>query len=306
MMENQNMDAILLDHKRMAVHDGPGIRTTFFFKGCSLKCRWCHNPESISFAPQMGYFEHKCINCGECGSVCENSAHIFDAEQHRFEPEKCTVCGACEDVCIGQAMKLYGRRTTLEQALALALEDEPFYRNSGGGITVSGGEPLLQIDFAEAFLKALKEHGLHTAVDTCANVPAGAIRRVMPFTDLFLVDFKHADPEQHKRLTGADNTLICKNLKMLSDAGAAIEIRIPFVPFCNDSEENLRKTGEFLKDLNISLIRILPYHDLARGKYKAVSMPDTMPETDTPTDEQILHAAEILRQYGLNARSGKE
>ena len=164
----------------------------------------------------------------------------------------------------------------------------------------------MQKEFTLSPFKALKKEKTHTALDTCAFVPQKTLEEALEVTDMFLVDFKHADPEQHKRLTGADNTLICKNLKMLSDAGAAIEIRIPFVPFCNDSEENLRKTGEFLKDLNISLIRILPYHDLARGKYKAVSMPDTMPETDTPTDEQILHAAEILRQYGLNARSGKE
>lgn len=300
------MDALLLDPKRMAVHDGPGIRTTFFFKGCSLKCLWCHNPESISSLPQMGFFEHKCIGCAECVNVCAAHAHILTDGVHRFEPEKCTVCGACEEECIGQAMKLYGRRMNLDQVMQIALEDESFYRESGGGVTISGGEPLLQIDFAEAFLTALKAQRIHTAVDTCAHVPAEYIRRVMPVADLFLVDFKHADPVAHKRLTGSENTLICRNLEMLSEAGAAIEIRIPLVPGCNDSEDNLHKTGAFLSKLNIQCAKVLPYHDLARGKYLAVAMPDTMPQVVPPSDEKLAAAVAILQQYGVNARSGKE
>lgn len=300
------MDALLLDPKRMAVHDGPGIRTTFFFKGCSLKCRWCHNPESISPVPQMGFFDHKCIGCAECVNVCEAHAHIVTDGVHHFDRERCTVCGACEDECVGQAMKLYGRRITLEEAVRIALEDESFYRESGGGVTISGGEPLLQIDFAEAFLKELKQQKIHTAVDTCAHVPTEFIQRVMPVSDLFLVDFKHADPQEHKHLTGSDNTLICRNLEMLSGSGAAIEIRIPLVPGCNDSTENLHATGEFLGKLNIQCVRILPYHDLARGKYRAVDTIDTMPQVEPPSDEQLSAAVEILRQYGVNARSGKE
>lgn len=300
------MDALLLDPKRMAVHDGPGIRTTFFFKGCSLKCCWCHNPESISPFPQMGFFEHKCIGCAECVNVCKTHAHIVTDDVHRFVRENCTVCGACEEECIGQAMKLYGSRVTLEQAMQIALEDEAFYHESGGGVTISGGEPLLQIDFAEAFLKELKQQNIHTAVDTCAHVPAEFIQRVMPVTDLFLVDFKHADPQEHKRLTGSDNTLICRNLKMLSDAGAAIEIRIPLVPGCNDSTEDLHAAGEFLGKLNVQCVKVLPYHDLARGKYRAVDAADTMPQVGSPSDEQLASVVEILCKYGVNALSGKE
>lgn len=297
---------ILLDPKRFAVHDGPGIRTTFFLKGCPLKCIWCHNPESISTKPQLAYYAHKCIHCGECTTVCPAEAHTMLEGKHVFESARCKVCGTCEPGCLGNALKLYGQRMTVEDALKIALEDCAFYRESGGGVTLSGGEPLIQTEFSLEFLAALKKAGIHTALDTCCFVPREALQAALPVTDLFLVDFKHADSAEHRKLTGQPNERILDNLRFLSESGAKIEIRIPFVPGCNDSDANMEASGRFLGALNIECVKLLPYHSLARTKYASLGMPDTMPHVDAPADDPLHRAAAILKQYGLNARSGRE
>ena len=292
---------LLLEPKRFAVHDGPGIRTSFFFKGCVLKCIWCHNPESIFTQPQMGYYEHKCLSCGECADVCPVNAHTFPGEQHRFAPELCRVCGKCETACLGNALKLYGREMTVADVMKIALADVAFYRESGGGVTLSGGEPLMQIDFAEALLRELKNAGIHTAVDSCANVETGRFERVLPYTDMFLIDFKHPVSAEHKRLTGSGNELICRNLQWLSDHDCRIEIRIPLVPGCNDAPETLAQSADFLRRLKLEAVRLLPYHALAGSKYHAVNMPDTMPKVPSPTAEDMEKAGMILKAAGINA-----
>lgn len=297
---------LLLPPKRFAVHDGPGIRTTFFFKGCPLHCLWCHNPESIAPGPQTGLFIHKCLDCRECMTFCPAAAHSFPAGKHVFDKDRCTVCGNCLDQCPGQALTPYGRRWTVQEVMETALEDQNFYETSGGGITLSGGEPLLQPVFALAILQEAKRHGLHTALDTCGFVPRSVLEKALPVTDLFLVDFKHADEEIHRRLTGQSNRIIRKNLQFLSDSGANIEVRIPFVPGCNTDDENMHDTGRFLGGLHIRTVRILPYHDMARSKYAALELADTMPEVPPPSAEEIHHACRILQQYGLEAKSGKE
>ena len=300
------VSGILLDPKHFAVHDGPGIRTTFFFKGCPLKCIWCHNPESISPKPQIAWYSHKCISCGECVPVCPSGAHSFRGERHRMDFALCKVCGACESVCLGSALKLYGRKMSVKEALDIALEDQDFYRNSGGGVTLSGGEPLLQPEFALEFLRKLKQAGIHTAVDTCAFVPRETLRAVLPVTDRFLVDFKHPDSAVHRKLTGQPNERIIDNLRFLSGEGAEIEIRIPFVPGCNDSDAVMEAAGRFLGELKIECVKILPYHSLARSKYAALGMADTMPQAEAPADAMLRHAAEILKRFGLDARSGRD
>lgn len=296
---------ILLDTKRFAVHDGPGIRTAFFTKGCPLKCIWCHNPESTLSAPQMGYYADLCRNCGRCVADCPAGAQEIISGRHDWSGSVCRACGRCEAVCPGGAMKQYGKVMTVEEALSLALEDRDFYEESGGGVTVSGGEPLVQKEFTLALLKAVKREGIHTALDTCAFVPRQALEDALAVTDLFLVDFKHADPEVHRKLTGQGNECIKSNLEFLSSRGARIEIRIPFVPGCNDSPENMESTGAFLGKLQIECVKLLPYHALARNKYAALQMPDTMPHAEAPAEEEIAKAVQILQRYGLNARSGR-
>lgn len=300
------VSGIVLEPKRFAVHDGPGIRTTFFLKGCPLYCLWCHNPESIPALPQLGYFSHRCVGCGECVRTCRSGVHSLQGGIHHFDASLCCACGACVPGCFGGALKLYGERMTVSRALAIALEDVDFYRESGGGVTLSGGEPLMQPEFALEFLKQLKAHKLHTALDSCCFVPRETLEATLPLTDLFLVDFKHADPKTHQRLTGQSNERICENLKFLSENGAKIEIRIPFVPGCNDSDENMAATGKFLGPLNITCVRLLPYHAHARSKYAALGLPDTMVQTGSPTDDVLHHAANILKEYGLDTRSGRD
>ena len=301
-----NITGIVLEPKRFAVHDGPGIRTTFFLKGCPLHCLWCHNPESLSPQPELAYYAHKCLHCGECSAVCPSGSHSMQGDEHHFKRSTCTVCGLCEAACLGRALRLYGKRITPEEAVALALEDRIFYEQSGGGVTLSGGEPLFQAEFCLELLKQFKAVGLHTALDTCCFVPRPALEAVLPVTDRFLVDFKHADSSEHRKLTGQGNERILDNLRFLSERGAEIEIRIPFVPGCNDSDENMERTGELLGELKIESVKLLPYHALARSKYAAVERKDTMPETEAPSPEQIAHAAAILRNHHLNACSGTE
>ena len=263
------MRALICDVKRFAVHDGDGIRTTVFFKGCPLKCVWCHNPESISFKPQTAFYKNKCIGCGEC-------------QKENFTP----------DDCLGEAQIQYGKAVTVEELLPQLLEDRDFYESSGGGVTLSGGECLCQADFCAELLKALKEKGINTAVDTCGFVAKDAIDKVLPYTDTFLYDIKAIDEAVHIRCTGQSNQPILENLKYIDSCGKAIEIRIPYVPGYNDGQ--IKKTAEFLKPLkNIKTVKILPYHNYAGSKYEALHMENTLPK-DLPTEEQIKKAEKII------------
>jgi len=292
------MNAYIFDIKHFAVHDGPGIRTTVFFKGCPLKCLWCHNPESISGNTQLGYLEKNCTHCGRCSLVCPTGAHYMTEEhKHGFDRKKCIKCGKCTEVCYGKNLTLYGKEMTVEEILDELLSDEDFYSSSNGGVTLSGGECLLQADFCGELLKRLKEKGIHTAVDTCGFVPKEAIDKVIPYTDLFLYDFKAYDEDVHKKCTGVSNKIILENLKYLDEKGCKIEIRIPFVPVYNS--EQTEKAGAFLKGLRgIVGVRILPYHNYASSKYKSLNMKDTLPN-ELPSDVQIKEAKNIISAFGL-------
>lgn len=284
------MKCIISDIKHFAVHDGDGIRTTVFFKGCPLKCVWCHNPEGIGGKPQLAYYENKCIGCMECESACRYGAHSSDGF-HSFDREKCVGCGSCESVCLGDALKFYGRAVTVEKLLPKLLSDRAFYENSGGGVTLSGGECLLQAEFCRELLKALKEQGIHTAVDTCGFVSPSALEQVIPYTDVFLYDLKAFDEDCHIRCTGQSNRLILENLQYLDALGKKSEIRIPFVPGYNDDQ--MEKLAGFIGTLrNVTKVKVLAYHNYAGSKYEALGMENTLPET-LPTQEQ-LSAAQAL------------
>jgi pyruvate formate lyase activating enzyme len=289
----------IFDIKHFAVHDGPGIRTTVFLKGCPLKCLWCHNPESIGRESQLGFLEHKCTLCGRCVAVCASGGHFFDENgKHIFDRSKCTRCGKCEKACVGGALTFYGRQAELEEIVADVLKDKDFYTCSkNGGVTLSGGECLMQADFCAELLKRLKEEGIHTAVDTCGFVAREAIDKVIPYTDLFLYDLKAIDSEVHKKCTGRDNAVILENLKYIDSKGKAVEIRYPYVPGLNDGEAG--KIAEFVKTLSPSIrVKVLPYHNYAETKYKSLGMDSTLPSS-IPSDDEINAAKELLRSFGI-------
>lgn len=261
--------ALISNIKRFAVHDGPGIRTTVFFKGCPLKCLWCHNPESIGFQPQVAFYDHKCIGCGEC------KKEGFTVEQ-----------------CLAEARVLYGTEMTIAQLLPQLLEDKDFYETSGGGITLSGGECLCQADFCAAILKELKKEGIHTAVDTCGYVSKESLDQVIPYTDLFLYDIKAIDEDVHIACTGQSNKRILENFQYIDSLGKAIEVRIPYVPEYNANQ--MEKIAEFLRDRkNVQAVKVLPYHNYAGSKYGALGMENTLPKV-LPTEEDVKKAQALF------------
>lgn len=268
------MKATIFEIKRFAVHDGDGVRTTVFFKGCPLKCVWCHNPEGISFKPQVAIYKNKCVGCGNCqkeGFIIEN--------------------------CLGEARVLYGKETTVEELLPKLIEDKDFFETSGGGVTLSGGECLMQADFCAELLKRLKENGIHTAVDTCGFVSKEALDKVIPYTDIFLYDLKAYDEDVHIKCTGQSNKIILQNLLYLDSLGKDVEIRIPYVPEYN--ADQITKIAHFLSELkHVTKIRVLPYHNYAGSKYTALGMENNLPKT-LPTDEEIKRA-----QRRFSSRNG--
>ncbi len=284
------MKATITDIKPMAIHDGPGIRTTVFFKGCGLKCVWCHNPETITSGPQLAYYENKCQHCGSCASVC--TAHRFLNGQHSFDRTQCIACGKCANICPAGALQRFGNQVTVEDLLPRLLEDLPFYQNTGGGVTLSGGECLLQADFCAALLSALKKEGIHTAVDTCGFVPRKSLEKVLPYTDIFLVDIKAIDSAVHQKCTGQNNRIILDNIRFLDAAGANIEFRIPYVPGYNDQE--ISAISDFLKTLKRKHpVKLLPYHNYAGSKYASLGMENTLPPT-LPSAKALEEAKKYL------------
>lgn len=286
--------ALICDIKKFAVHDGDGIRTTVFLKGCPLKCVWCHNPESISLKPQMAYYHHKCVNCGECVKVCMQKAHSVKNGVHSYNHRLCIGCGKCEEVCIGNALKKYGKKMSTKELLPILLEDREFYSATGGGVTISGGECLLHSDFCEELLKELKKEKIHTAVDTCGFVSKKAIDKVFPYTDVFLYDLKAMDEEIHIKCTGQSNKSILENLKHIDSLGGNIEIRIPYVPDYNAGE--MEKIRGFLESLsNIRKIKVLAYHNYAGSKYEALNMENTLPE-NVPSEDIVNKVQEFMEK----------
>ena len=289
------MKGIISGIKRMEIHDGDGLRTTVFFKGCPLKCIWCHNPEGIARKSTLYYNADKCVSCAKCATVCENEVHIFDTG-HRVLRENCIFCGKCEKICTKGALSLYAREISLEEALSELLEDRDFYSDTGG-VTLSGGECLMQADFCERLLAEIKKEGVNTAVDTSGFVSRDAIDKVLPYTDLFLYDIKAYSPETHKACTGATNEKIIENLFYLDSRGAKIEIRIPLVPEYNLKEiEDMAKLLSTIKHL--TGVRVLPYHNYAASKYKSLGKKNTLPER-LPCAEEIKKAKDTLSSFGL-------
>lgn len=259
------MKATIFDIERNSFVDGPGIRTTVFFKGCNLKCKWCHNPESQAPEKEMMLYKDKCIGCGKCREVCPN--HL----------KKCDFCGKCELFCAADARRICGKEYTVDEVLSEILKDKSFYETSDGGATFSGGECMLQIDFLCELLKKCKENGIHTAVDTAGNVPWKYFEFIIPYTDMFLFDVKCISENLHIAGTGASNRLIIENLTTLSSVfKGGIFIRIPVIGSFNDTKEEMNKIKEFLNNINFDKIELLPYHNMGNNKYTALNrvLPD--------------------------------
>ncbi len=280
MLQHSNK-AMVFDIVRNSFVDGSGIRTTVFFKGCNLKCRWCHNPESQTAEKQMMFYKSKCTNCGKCREACPYSL------------KKCDFCGKCEIYCPNDARKICGKEMTADEILKEILKDKAFYKASNGGVTFSGGECMLQIDFLCEILKKCKENGIHTAVDTAGNVKWENFAKIMPYTDMFLYDVKCASDELHKNLTGASNQLILENLKRLSDAfEGSIIIRIPIIGGANNIEDEIQEIAKILTAIKYEDVELLPYHKMGEHKFKALNT--SAEQFTVPSDQELKKFKKIL------------
>lgn len=270
------LKATIFDIERNSYVDGPGIRTTVFFKGCNLRCAWCHNPESQSPKPQMMFYKNKCTGCGKCKEKCPN--HL----------ESCELCGKCTLYCPHDAREICGKEYTVDEVMREILKDKAFYDHSGGGVTFSGGECMLQIDFLEEILKVCKENGIHTAVDTAGHVPYEYFERILPYTNLFLYDVKCYDSEKHKKYTGVRNELILENLKKLLATGKSVWVRIPIIPTVNDTVEEIQRIKAYISSCGKpEKIELLPYHAMGEHKYAAINRESHMfpiPSKETMED----------------------
>ncbi len=282
--------ALIADIKRMTLHDGPGIRSTVFVKGCPLRCLWCHNPESISAKPQVLYHENLCLHCGNCDALCpEQAIHCGIIDR-----SKCTGCGSCTAQCFREALTLSGKTMTTEEVFRSVMRDTAFY-GTDGGVTISGGEPLLYPAFTAELFSMLRNAGIHTALDTCGEIPFAHLETVLPYTCLMLYDLKGMDPVRHKANTGKSNERILENLRELGRRNIPIEVRMPIIPEHNDSPEELRGAGDLLKTIpSLTKVKLLPFHSMARNKYAAAGLPDTTPQVAPPDRDAMERAKHLL------------
>ncbi len=252
--------------QKFCINDGPGIRTTVFFKGCPLRCEWCHNPESNRMKPELLFMPEKCIGCEECAAVCESFVHIFD-EEHIVLRDKCVFCKKCETVCPVKALEIAGKSVSSDEIIKIIMSDKEFYEDSGGGLTISGGEPFMQYEFMLEILKKAKENGLHTCVETCGYTDEEKLLEASEYIDIFLFDYKLTEADLHKKYTGVDNTKILENLKALDENGSKIILRCPIIPSVNDNEGHFRGIAATADSLrNVIGMEIAPYHELGISK----------------------------------------
>jgi pyruvate formate lyase activating enzyme len=298
--------------QRYSIHDGPGIRTVVFLKGCPLRCAWCSNPETQSFQPEVEFIASLCTRCGTCIRVCRFGAIHPDVncpEERKINRALCTVCGECAEGCPSGALRMVGEKTSVEAVMEIVLKDKAYYRRSGGGVTLSGGEPLAQADFAEALLRASHRHNVHTAVETSGATTVGVLERILDVTDLFLYDVKHMDDRRHREQTGMSNQGILANLRWLRGKGAEVILRVPLIPGLNSDEENLRATAELAAELEIMEAHLMPFHQMGRDKYRHLGRTYALKdESDAHLSDdgrQALSAAKLLlEERGLRVFTG--
>jgi len=291
--------AIIFDIQRFSLHDGPGIRTTVFFKGCPLNCAWCQNPESWSAGPEIAFYNHLCRQCFTCRTVCEDQAIVVKADR-RVDYTRCSSCGKCAEACVDNALRVVGHAWTADELIAELLKDSDYFQESGGGVTLSGGEPMVQAGFLESFLPALKRHRVHVNLETCGLFSWRHLENLLPYLDLVYYDLKIMEPEQHSRFTGVGNRPILSNFTRLSKTSAALQARMPVIPDINDGELNIRNTADFLRENRQATIHLLPYHNMGEAKIPR------MHTTQKPLNLQSQTAGDLQRVQALFAGHGVE
>ncbi len=297
----------VFDIQRFSIHDGPGIRTTVFLKGCPLRCLWCHNPEGMSPSPVISFLPEKCMACGECVRTCPNGAHRFTSggngstSTHDYDRERCEACGRCTVTCDTRALEFVGRRVTVDEVMKEVLQDRAFYITSGGGLTVSGGEPLAQCDFTRELLAAARDEGIHRCVETSGFASWARFKPVLHLVDLFLFDFKETDSRRHAEFTGQSNEIILQNLRALHAAGANIQLQCPIVPGFNDREDHFAGIAALARSLpRLQGVRLLPYHPLGKSKLERFGLRAAVNLPDEPLQRTQLAAwTRWLREKGV-------
>ena len=306
------MKGIITHIQRYSIHDGPGIRTVVFFKGCPLACIWCCNPETQSFRPELEFIQKLCQHCGECVKVCPENAvnlDLFCPESAKIDRQKCTFCAKCATDCPTGALKIVGEEMDADAVLGIIKKDAAFYRRSGGGVTLSGGEPLSQPEFAQNLLEKCHDLNIHTAIETCGQVPRRVFEQVLPLTDLFLFDVKQLDDNIHKQLTGVSNELILSNLRWLHQKSADVILRLPLIPDKNMDAANLHSLARLVNELGIKELNLMPFHQMGKDKYSHLGRSYQLSsQIDLRLDEEgkreLLAAQELLRSANVNVTIG--
>lgn len=294
------MTGLITIIQRMSIHDGPGIRSTVFLKGCNFRCKWCHNPETWSFSPQLQYIQSRCIACGTCVKNCNETALSLDSENIVINRLKCTICGKCATVCVSGALSIIGRNISAEEFVKELIQDKQFYDESGGGVTLSGGEPLLQLSFIEEILQICKQHNIHTTIESNLSIPKQQLEKVISMVNLWLVDLKFADDTLHKEWTGASNKQTIDNLLFLSDKGAKIIVRTPVIPGANDTPEEIAAICEILKGLTIKRYELIPFHPLGFDKFDQLGMNNPLTNLPAKQANSLEELNKVINNYNFN------